>query len=557
MKKFLLSLATVLCAGAFASAADVTYSHTFASGELKTTAGDVTLSDVSWTSTAPTYVGWDSAKGIQLGSKNKPTNSYSLSTSGFAENTIKSITVNSSIASGGDATLTVSVGGTNVINAEKLTTTATDYSAKNLNVTGDVAISWTCTVKAFYIKSISITYATAQGVVVVTAPTFSPAGGKYTEAQTVSLTSEGNTIYYTIDGADPTDDTADGSTIKYTDPIIVDKTTTIKAIAFDANDNKSGIVSQTYTIVETYPGAEGDGTEANPYNAAGAYNAALLGSTANVYVKGTIVSIPEMSPTATTTYGNASYYISADGTATNQFYIFRGFGLNGEKFATGDEIKVGDVVVVSGKLSSYKDVPQLAQGSKIVSINGEEPEPIVLEGDGTEAKPFTVADVRAINPTSTTENPDYPEKYWVKGYIVGRCDGKSYAPVFSATAVDDATAIGATNIVIAPTPDCTNANLCIPVALPTGNVREKLNLKDNPTNLRQAVEVYGNIYAYFNQPGVKNTSDYKLASDGVEGIEIDENAPVEYFNLQGVRVENPANGLYIMRQGDKVVKVIK
>ena len=44
---------------------------------------------------------------------------------------------------------------------------------------------------------------------------------------------------------------------------------------------------------------------------------------------------------------------------------------------------------------------------------------------------------------------------------------------------------------------------------------------------------------------------------GVEGIEIDENAPVEYYNLQGVRVENPANGLYIMRQGDKVVKVIK
>ena len=39
-------------------------------------------------------------------------------------------------------------------------------------------------------------------------------------------------------------------------------------------------------------------------------------------------------------------------------------------------------------------------------------------------------------------------------------------------------------------------------------------------------------------------------------VDFDENAPVEYFNLQGVRVENPANGLYIQRQGNKVAKVI-
>lgn len=36
----------------------------------------------------------------------------------------------------------------------------------------------------------------------------------------------------------------------------------------------------------------------------------------------------------------------------------------------------------------------------------------------------------------------------------------------------------------------------------------------------------------------------------------DEDAPVEYFNLQGVRVDNPTNGLYIRRQGNKVTKVI-
>ena len=43
---------------------------------------------------------------------------------------------------------------------------------------------------------------------------------------------------------------------------------------------------------------------------------------------------------------------------------------------------------------------------------------------------------------------------------------------------------------------------------------------------------------------------------GVDEVGVDENAPVEYYNLQGVRVENPANGLYIKRQGSKVEKVL-
>lgn len=43
---------------------------------------------------------------------------------------------------------------------------------------------------------------------------------------------------------------------------------------------------------------------------------------------------------------------------------------------------------------------------------------------------------------------------------------------------------------------------------------------------------------------------------GVESVVIaDENAPVEYYNLQGVRVNEPANGLYIRRQGNTATKV--
>lgn len=43
---------------------------------------------------------------------------------------------------------------------------------------------------------------------------------------------------------------------------------------------------------------------------------------------------------------------------------------------------------------------------------------------------------------------------------------------------------------------------------------------------------------------------------GVEDVEFDVDAPVQYFNLQGVRVENPAQGIYIRVQGNKVSKVI-
>ena len=42
---------------------------------------------------------------------------------------------------------------------------------------------------------------------------------------------------------------------------------------------------------------------------------------------------------------------------------------------------------------------------------------------------------------------------------------------------------------------------------------------------------------------------------GIESIGID-NTPIEYYNLQGVKVENPSNGIYIKVQGSKASKVL-
>lgn len=59
---------------------------------------------------------------------------------------------------------------------------------------------------------------------------------------------------------------------------------------------------------------------------------------------------------------------------------------------------------------------------------------------------------------------------------------------------------------------------------------------------------------------VENATTIKTADIGMAGVEDivvdnDNNAPVEYFNLQGIRVANPENGLYIRRQGNTVTKV--
>ena len=69
-------------------------------------------------------------------------------------------------------------------------------------------------------------------------------------------------------------------------------------------------------------------------------------------------------------------------------------------------------------------------------------------------------------------------------------------------------------------------------------------------------DVTGVVAIYSGKPQFYVTGYEKVVDTGIADIVADENAPVEYFNLQGIRVENPENGLYIRRQGNKVTKVI-
>lgn len=77
------------------------------------------------------------------------------------------------------------------------------------------------------------------------APAFSPAGGVYASAQSVTITSAspGATIYYTTDGAAPT-----AHSTRYTGPVAVSKTGTIRAIAAAAGLRPSLVSTALYTI---------------------------------------------------------------------------------------------------------------------------------------------------------------------------------------------------------------------------------------------------------------------------------------------------------------------
>lgn len=176
----------------------------------------------------------------------------------------------------------------------------------------------------------------------------------FLESTTVTITAnqEGATVYYTTDGTTPTD-----KSTKYTEPITLTETTTVKAIAY-LNGTASEVAEKTFTKTE-------------PISVAKALEILANGTqtTSNVYVSGTIVEVSELS----TQFGNASYTISDDGTSTSTLTVFRGKYLGNAKFTAEDHINAGNKVVVCGVLKNYaKDdttTPQLTN-SYLVSING-------------------------------------------------------------------------------------------------------------------------------------------------------------------------------------------
>ena len=213
------------------------YTYTFTATEFSAN-GTKTLNGVDWTLAGDgNYWGYDGTKGQQFGSSKKPYKSLTLSTSGI-EGTITKIVINTSGASSVKANLAVSVGGTQFGDTISLTTTATEYTFQG-SASGEILFSYTQTSsKAIYIKSITVTYTPDAGAVDVVEPTFSPADGTtFDENLTVTINADDD-IYYSIDGENYN---------KYTAPIVITETTTVKAYTQDAEGNRSDIVEAKYT----------------------------------------------------------------------------------------------------------------------------------------------------------------------------------------------------------------------------------------------------------------------------------------------------------------------
>lgn len=131
------------------------------------------------------------------------------------------------------------------------------------------------------------------------------------------------------------------------------------------------------------------------------------------------------------------------------------------------------------------------QAAKEVTPQPEQP--VVDEGDGTEANPYSIA--QAISKQG--ENGKY-----VKGYIIGAATSGKGGPKLIESSK--------TNIMLAESMDETDVAKMIPVELPKGNVREALNLVQHPENKGKLVAVKGDLTAYFSAPGLKNVKVYKF-----------------------------------------------
>ncbi len=224
-------------------------------------------------------------------------------------------------------------------------------------------------------------------------PTFSLAEGKYTEAKSVEIKYTEGTVYYTMDGTEPT-----ASSTQYTAAIALNDCGeyTIKAIAI-SSDSQSDVVSATYTIKLPLTSSQ-----AAPYTEAEAIAVYDGGCYDNqdVYVKGTVKTA--------TFYSSGTYTI----TLTNGFQFYKFYKSATKELFTDGAINAGDVLVARGKLSKYNTTYQLAEGCYLVSQEKYEGEKTDISN--TEGTAYTVDKAfELIGDVSS----DLTKEVYVKGLV--------------------------------------------------------------------------------------------------------------------------------------------
>ena len=237
----------------------------------------------------------------------------------------------------------------------------------------------------------------------VVAPVFSPNGGGFMGETDVTITcaTGSSTIYYTLDGTNPTK----LSTL-YEGAIHLDATTTITAIAY-VGEESSLVVAKEFTLTAPMTVAEALAAldSEDPIN--------------NVAVAGIISTAPTSNPSS----GKLTYYISDDGTDTDELEVFLGFGLNGASFSAKTDLQVGDEVTVFGNLTIYNSTTkEFASGSRLLAFN--RPEVAVTGIDLTES----IAEVE-VGKTVTLHASVVPANATNKTIVWSVQSGDTYASV--------------------------------------------------------------------------------------------------------------------------------
>ena len=192
----------------------------------------------------------------------------------------------------------------------------------------------------------------------------------------------GNYFNVEIDGADPA--TKQGSVVNPVDALGAKDFDGKKVTVTGFFNGLSGGNKYLNVIATKIEEAGAKGTLANPYTPLEACDAVkdltwtdnnTYDTTDDVYVAGKISRIANKGTyTEGGTYGNASFFISADGTESGEFQVFRALYLGNKKFEAGQtDIKVGDDVIIYGKLMNYKgNTPETVSGKAyLYSLNGK------------------------------------------------------------------------------------------------------------------------------------------------------------------------------------------
>jgi len=342
------------------SIAGVVYntSTAVASGASVAEGGKVTLTATP--ASGYTFTGW-SVEGTGSTLSSTSTNPTTF-TMGTANSTVTAVFEASTTVA--NPTFTVSEGTYNEAQSVEIncptdgatiyyTTDGTDPTSSSTEYTGAISVTQTTTIKAIAIKDgltdsgiASSTYTLKCATPEITVP-----AGVFLDTKEVTMTSsDGASIYYTIDGSEPT-----SSSTAY-DPSnkpSISATTTLKAIATKSGWSDSEVATETFTKI--VPKTVGEALTAI---AALAKN----GTIENQYVRGIV------STTGSISSGAVTYYISADGTTTNQLQVYKGKGIDGANFTEQTNLELGDEVVVNGTLKNYNgNTPEFDAGSQVIS----------------------------------------------------------------------------------------------------------------------------------------------------------------------------------------------